>query len=202
MRRCAVAGPEPRGAWSKAVVPGRTKMKSRPIISRSILSLIAMASFWTPLTAAPATQDIALTTPEGRQAPTSTFQGKVVVMFFSGVQDPQCRDEFKTLNSLAERYKGKAVTVSWVSINPPGVMGNDRLKAPCGPPGSVVVLRDATQAAFKRFSKGQNDVPIVVVLDEKGQVHGDPLFGFNPDSDFLNGLAAIVDELLNQANAG
>ena len=70
---------------------------------------------------------------------------------------------------------------------------------PCGPVGSVVVLGDPSQAAFKRFSKNQSQIPTVVILDQKGQLHCDPIGGFNPDSDFVNTLAGIIDSLLSQA---
>jgi peroxiredoxin len=170
-------------------------MKSKLSISRSILAMIIAACLAAPVALG---QDTAFTTPSGQQVTLSSLQGKVVIMFFSGVQDPQCRDEFKALNALAERYAGKSVSFCWVSISPVNAVSNDRLKAPCGPPGSVTVLRDPSQAAFKRLCKNQNEIPTVVVLDQKGQVRGDPISGFNPDSDFVNTLAGIVDSLLSQ----
>jgi len=141
-------------------------------------------------------QDTAFITPAGQQMTVSSMQGKVAVMIFSGTQDPQCGDEFKVLNNLGERYNGKPVIFCWVSINPASAVTNDRLKAPCGPVGSVIVLRDPSQAAFKRFSKNQAQVPTVIILDQKGQVQGEPIGGFNPDSDFVNTLGGIIDSLL------
>jgi hypothetical protein len=143
-------------------------------------------------------QDAGFTTPAGQQVPLSSMQGKVTTLFFSGTQDPQCRDEFKALNSLAERFTGKPVSFCWVSVNTMSSASNDRLKEPCGPIGSVVVLRDPAQAIFKRLAKNQSQIPTLVILDQKGQVYGDPIAGFNPDSDFVNTLAGIIDSLLAQ----
>lgn len=172
------------------------RMQSKPSICASILVAAIAAGLMAPAVLA---QDIAFTTPAGQQVTLSGMQGKVVVMFFSGTQDPQCRDEFKALDALAERYSGKPVTFCWVGINPISAVSNDRLKAPCGPVGSVVVLRDPSQAAFKRICKNQTQIPTVAIMDQKGQVHGDPIGGFNPDSDFVNTLAGIIDSLLSQA---
>jgi len=159
-----------------------------------VVSIVAVCLLVSPALS----QDLAFTTPAGQQVTLSSMQGKVVVMFFSGIQDPQCRDEFKVLNNLAERYAGKPVAFYWVAINPLNSASNDRLKAPCGPVGSVIVLRDPAQAAFKRFSKNQSQIPTVVILDQKGALRCDPFAGFNPDSDFVNTLAGIVDSLLAQ----
>ena len=170
-------------------------MRSKALNYGSILGaltaicLMAPAALW---------QDLAFATPAGEPVTLSSMQGKVVVMFFSGTQDPQCRDEFKALNGLAERYRARPVSFCWVSINPVGSVSNDRLKAPCGPVGSVTVLRDPSQSALKRFAKNQSTIPTVVILDDKGNVHGDPISGFNPDPDFANTLAGIIDSLLSQ----
>jgi peroxiredoxin len=170
-------------------------MVSKRSIRKSILFLILAAG----LLARPAlAQDIVFSNAAGQQVTLSSMQGKVVVMIFSGTQDPQCRDEFKALNGLVERYSGKPVSLCWVSINPASAVSNDRLKAPCGPVGSVIVLRDTGQAAFKRFSRNQSQIPTVVILDQKGSIYGDPIGGFNPDSDFVNTLAGIIDGLLAQ----
>jgi thiol-disulfide isomerase/thioredoxin len=143
-----------------------------------------------------AQQDLTFVTPGGQSLSMSGMRGKVVVLLFGGVQDPQCRDEFKALESLSERYQGKDVSIYWVSVNTPAEASNERLKSPCGPAGSVVILRDQNQAAFKRFSGRQ--LPTIVVLNQSGEVYGQPRGGFNPNSDFINDMAAIIDSLLSQ----
>ena len=98
-------------------------------------------------------QEIIFSRPDGGAVPLSGLRGKVVVVVFSGIQDPQCREEFKALDSLAERFQGKDVSVVWVSINSEAEASNQKLATPCGPVNRVVVLRDVNQTAFKRFRR-------------------------------------------------
>ena len=123
------------------------------------------------------------------------MRGQVVILLFASTQDPQCRDEFKALEALSERYRGKSVSIYWVGLDPASI-GNDKLKSPCGPAGSIPVLRDQSRAAFKRFSGRSRQLPTVVVLDQQGQLPVQPRGGFNPDSDFINDIAAVIDSLL------
>ncbi len=160
------------------------------------LVLIAVMTCAVATTASAQQQDLSFVTPDGQAISLSSLRGKVAVLLFGGVQDPQCKDEFKALQSLAERYQDKGVSIYWVSINSPAEAANDKLKNPCGPAGSVVVLRDQNQAAFKRF--GGRQLPTIVVLNQQGEIHGQPRRGFNPNSDFVNDLAAVIDGLLNQ----
>jgi peroxiredoxin len=145
-----------------------------------------------------AQQDMSFVTPDGQTVTLSGLRGKVVILLFGGVQDPQCRDEFKALESLAERYQGKDVHIYWVSVNPASEVSNSQLKNPCGPVSSVVVLRDQNQAAFKRFSSKVAQLPTIVVLNKQGEAQGQPRGGFNPNSDFINDLAAMIDSLLTK----
>ena len=164
----------------------RTKAIS---ITASLIALMFLG------VAASAQQDITFTTPSGSTVTTASLRGRVVVLLFAGTQDPQCRDEFKALGSLSDRYRGKPVNIYWVSIDPASVP-NDKLNSPCGPTGSVGVLRDETRAAFKRFSGKPPQLPTIVVLSQQGQPQGSPRAGFNPDSDLINDLAAVIDGLL------
>jgi peroxiredoxin len=145
-----------------------------------------------------AQQDMNFVTPDGQTVTLSGLRGKVVILLFGGVQDPQCRDEFKALESLAERYQGKDVHIYWVSVNPVNEVSNAQLKNPCGPVSSVVVLRDQNQAAFKRYSGKRAQLPTIVVLNQQGEAQGQPRGGFNPNSDFINDLAAMIDSLLSK----
>lgn len=145
-----------------------------------------------------AQQDMSFVTPDGQTITLSGLRGKVIVLLFGGVQDPQCRDEFKALESLAERYQGKDVHIYWVSVNPANEVSNAQLKNPCGPVSSVVVLRDQNQTAFKRYSGKRAQLPTIVVLNQQGEAQGQPRGGFNPNSDFINDLAAMIDSLLSK----
>jgi peroxiredoxin len=164
-----------------------------------IKAVVAAAAIIASLSAAAgAQQDYTFLTPDGKAVSVSGLRGKVVVLLFGGVQDPQCRDEIKALESLAERYQGKDVSVYWVSINSAGEASNEQLKNACGPVSSVLLLRDNNQAAFKRYSGKQAQLPTVIVLNQQGQPQGQPRGGFNPNSDFVNDLAAIIDSLLKK----
>ena len=163
--------------------------KTRALASAIIMTLCLGVT-------AGAQQDLTFMTPDGETVTLSGARGKVVVMLFGGVQDPQCREEFKALESLAERYRGKDVMIYWVSVDSASEANNDRLRAPCGPTGSVVVLRDQNRAAFKRYSSKVAQLPTIVVLNPQGEVYGQPRGGFNPNSEFINDLSAIIDRLL------
>lgn len=166
-------------------------IKLRAIIAAiTIISSIAATAV--------AAQDLSFSTPAGQNVSLSGDRGKVVVLLFSGVQDPQCREGLKALEALADRYQGKAVKVYWVSVNPASEVTNDQLKNPCGVATSIPVLRDTNQAAFKRFSGKRAQLPTIVVLDRQGSPYGQPRGGFNPNSDFINDLAQVIDSLLQR----
>ena len=141
-------------------------------------------------------QDLSFSTPGGQAVTLSSLRGNVVVLLFSGVQDPQRREGLKALESLADRYQGKNVKVYWVSVNPATEVTNDQLKNVSGAATSVSVLRDTNQTAFKRFSGKLAQLPTIVVLDREGNPFGQPRGGFNPNSDFINDLGSIIDRLL------
>src|SRR5262249_55848658 len=143
-------------------------------------------------------QELAFATPEGAAVSVANWRGRVVVLMFSGVQDPQCKDEFKALGSLADRYQGRPVSIYWISINSEREAGNDRLRRPCGDPGSVSVLRLGDLGAFKKIAGKTQSLPTLIVLNKQGQPFGQPRTGFNPNSDFVNDLAEMVDSLLSQ----
>jgi thiol-disulfide isomerase/thioredoxin len=159
---------------------------------------IVIGFAWISMLGASAQQDLTFSTTGAQTVALSQLRGKVVVLMFAGIQDPQCRDEFKALGSLIERYRGKQVNIYWVSVNPPGIASEDRLRALCGPAGPVPILLDVNQAAFKRLAGPSAQLPTLVILDQSGKLHGRPRGGFNPDSDFVNQVAAIIDELLER----
>jgi peroxiredoxin len=140
-------------------------------------------------------QDLSFSTPEGQTVTLSSLRGNVVVLLFSGVQDPQRRDGLKALTSLTERYRDKSVKVFWVSVNSVSEVSNDQLKIVST---SVPILRDTNQAAFRRFSGKVAQLPTIVVLDRQGNPFGEPRGGLNPNSDFINDLGSIIDGLLQR----
>ena len=161
-------------------------------------TIIVAAAIITCVAATASAQDFSFSTPSGQTLSLSSMRGNVVVLLFSGVQDPQRREGLKALDSLAERYQGKEVKFCWVSVNSASEVTNDQLKTLAGTAGSISVLRDANQAAFKRFSGKQAQLPTIAVLDRQGNPFGQPRGGFNPNSDFINDLASIIDILLQR----
>jgi peroxiredoxin len=138
-------------------------------------------------------QELTFSTPENQSVTLSSMRGTVVVMLFSGLQDPQRREGLKALADLAQRFQDKNVKVYWVSINSTSEATNDQLKSITN---SVPVLRDGNQAAFKRFSGKTAQLPTIVLLDRQGNPVGQPRGGINPNSDFINNLASTIDGLL------
>jgi peroxiredoxin len=147
----------------------------------------------TLVVAANAQQNVAFVSPAGETVSLASLRGKVVVLLFGGVSDPQCRDEFKALQALADKYPASKVEVFWVSIDSAQTT-NDQLKAPCGPAGSVKIVRDTNRAGFKQF--GAKQLPTIVILDKQGNVAGQPRGGFNPNSAFVNSMVDVIDGLL------
>jgi peroxiredoxin len=153
------------------------------------ISLTIMLSIGATVSA----QELTFSTSENQSVTLSSMRGNVVVMLFSGVQDPQRREGLKALADLAQRFQDKNVKVYWVSINSTSEATNDQLKSITN---SVPVLRDGNQAAFKRFSGKTAQLPTIVLLDRQGNPVGQPRGGINPNSDFINNLASTIDGLL------
>lgn len=158
---------------------------------RFVVSLLAVAAF--AASSAAAQGNASFTTPDGQSLSLASLRGKVTVLVFGGVNDPQCRDEFKALDALAQRFAGKNAAFYWVSIDPTSVT-DAQVKAPCGPTYGVKILRDPSRAAFKQF--GGRQLPTIVVLNPQGGVEGQVRGGFNPNTDFINHIADVIDGLL------
>ncbi len=166
-----------------------TRLRTNAVGFAAILSIAAIAS----------AQDFSFATPSGQTVTLSSLRGNVVVLLFSGVQDPQRREELAALEKLAkDRYAGKNVKILWVSVSPANEMTNDQLNSLSSSAPSISVVRDTNQAAFKRFSGKVAQLPTIVVLDREGSAFGQPRGGFNPNSDFSNDLGSIIDRLLQR----
>jgi peroxiredoxin len=162
---------------------------------------IVIATRGSAITATP--QDLKLLTASGQTVSTASLRGKIVVLLFSGIQDPQCRYEFEALSSLAERYRDKAVRIYWVSIDRITDLELQKIRQDCGPTSAISIVGDPRGAAFKRFiqeSDTRPQLPTVVILDGQGQMYGQPRGGFNPNNDFVNDIAAVLDKLLRKDN--
>lgn len=141
-----------------------------------------------------AQEDFSFTSTSGQRISVASLRGKVIVLMFSSTQDPQCRSEFKALQSLNSRYLNKGVSVFWVNIG--GATRPDQQKSSCGQPGDIQVLQDSGEAAYKHFSPGVRQLPTIVVLDKQGKPEGKAIGGFSNEADFVTDVSAIVDSLL------
>ena len=125
------------------------------------------------------------------------LRGRVAVLLFGGLADPQSPEELPALQRLANRYEGRGVEVVWVSVDPTSVPDADltAYAARYGYRGRV--LRDPSGGTLRSYSTGKRpQLPTIVVLDTAGTVAGRPIAGFDRDSDLVNKIAAIVDPLL------
>ena len=157
-------------------------------------ALLAVAIFTTTgATTGNGQGNATFTSPDGQPVSLAELRGKVAVLVFGAVNDPQCRDEFRALDALAQRFKDKNAAFFWVSVDPAAV-SDAQVKSPCGPTYGVKILRDPSRAAFKQF--GGKQLPTIVVLDPRGGVEGQVRGGFNPNTDFINHIADVINGLL------
>lgn len=164
------------------------------ILYAAVLALILSPA----INSQPGGQEFPLSTLGGGSLSTASLQGRVIVLMFSGLQDPQCRDEFKALETLSERYQGRPVSVYWVSVNTPAEASDEKLRRPCGVATSITVLRLNDVNALKRISGRGASLPTLVVLNKQGQLFGQARSGFNPNTDFVNDLSQMIDSLLSK----
>jgi hypothetical protein len=125
------------------------------------------------------------------------LRGRVTVLLFGGLVDPQSPEELPLLQRLANRYDGRGVEVVWVSVDPSSVSDGELTAYAAKNGFRGRVLRDASGSVLRTYSPGKRpQLPTIVVLDPSGAVAGRPMGGFDRDADLVNKIAAIVDPLL------
>jgi hypothetical protein len=123
--------------------------------------------------------------------------GKILVLAFSSVDDPQAREELEVLGSLGERYSGRNVEVGWVSID--GRKVTDAQLAEFVKAGGYTgrVMRDPDGAVFRTLpSAGRRVLPTIVILDVNGAPAAHPMEGFDADADVAAILSETIDRLV------
>ena len=135
---------------------------------------------------------------DGSTVDASQLRGRVTVLFFGGVLDPQSPEELPVLQQLSERYTGRNVDVIWVSLDPEGQVTNAALAQFAKKNGfSGRVMRDPTGLVLGSLSTGRRpQLPTVVVLDAAGTLASRPVGGFDREAAFVNRLTKIIDPLL------
>jgi hypothetical protein len=136
---------------------------------------------------------------------TDAVRGRVSVVAFGGVLDPQSPEVLPILQRLSDRYASRGVAVIWVSIDPssPGPTGavSDADLAgyavKYGFKGSV--LRDPSRSGLRAVNTGRRpQLPTFVVLDAGGTVVGSPIPGFDREADLVNQIASTLDRVLGR----
>jgi len=124
------------------------------------------------------------------------MRGRVVVLVFGGVVDPQSPEELPVLQQLANRYDGRGVDVYWVSLDPAGTPDAQLTQFAASNGYRGAILRDSGDILRSVSAGRKPQLPTIVVLDKTGAVAGKPIGGFDRDVDVVSQLSAVVDPLL------
>jgi len=143
------------------------------------------------------------------QGPTGTFRttgggtlavagmrGRVAVLLFGGMVDPQSPEELPVLQQLANRYQGRDVDVYWVSLDPAGTPDAQLTQFAASNGYRGAILRDSGDILRSVSGGRKPQLPTIVVLDKTGAVAGKPIGGFDRDVDIVARLSAVIDPLL------
>jgi hypothetical protein len=163
---------------------------------KSILAAAAALSLLLSASAFGQTPSGTLRGTDGKTVAVDQLHGRVTVLMFGGILDPQSPEELPVLQRLATRYASRA-DVYWVSLDAERQATDAQLTAFATANGfRGGVLRDLSGSVLRSVSTGKPQLPTVVVLDANGALAGRPVAGFDRDADFVNQLAAILDKLV------
>jgi hypothetical protein len=132
----------------------------------------------------------------GASVPVAGMRGRVVVLMFGGMVDPQSPEELPALERLAARYQGRGVDVYWVSLDPATTADAALVDFAARNGYHGAILRDGGDVLRSAGAGKRPQLPTVVVLDKNGAVAGQPVGGFDRDVDFVATLGAPIDPLL------
>jgi hypothetical protein len=124
------------------------------------------------------------------------MRGRVVVLAFGGIVDPQSPEELPVLQQLANRYQGRGVDVYWISLDPAATSDAALTQFAAGHGYRGAILRDSGDVLRSVSAGRKPQLPTLVVLDKAGAVAGKPIGGFDRDVDVVAQLAAVIDPLL------
>lgn len=134
---------------------------------------------------------------DGSSSSVETLRGRVTVLLFGGILDPQSPDELPALQRISERYSGGSVDVMWVSLDDASVTDEALLKFARGNGFTGRVLRDESGRVLGSASAGRRpQLPTVIVIDKTGTVAGKPVGGFDREATFADRLAKLIEPLL------
>jgi hypothetical protein len=137
-----------------------------------------------------------LRTTGGGSMTIAQMHGRVVVLLFGGIVDPQSPDELPVLQRLASRYQGRGVDVYWVSLDPSATSDAQLADYAAKNGYHGAILRDSGDVLHSLGAGKRAQLPTIVVLDKSGAISSRPIGGFDRDVDLVSQLAAVIDPLL------
>ncbi|MEP6708370.1 MAG: TlpA disulfide reductase family protein [Pyrinomonadaceae bacterium] len=144
--------------------------------------------------------DFSMRSIDGQTVTSESLRGEVVVLAFGASWLPLSRAQLQGVRKLADEYSDRGVVVYFVSTESENEKSknfatDEQLRAFAQKYGlKVTVLRDPDGQISKKF--GIDQLPSIVILDKQGNVHGDPIRGFDPSGNLANQLASRLDKIL------
>lgn len=182
-------------------------LKKSPRLTR-VLTLSLTFVLCAVALAAPAQAPVEfrLRTADGGEISSEMVRGDVVVLAFGASWLPQTllRDQVRDVQELADEFGARHVRVYWVSTDSDkaqskNFVSDEQLRTFAGKNGlKVAVLRDPDGALFKRMGVANNQLPAIVILNQRGEVSVPTIGGIDPSRKIVEALAPRLNALLGQ----
>ena len=182
-------------------------LKKSPLLTR-VLTLSLTFVLCAVALAAPAQAPVEfrLRTADGGEISSEMVRGDVVVLAFGASWLPPAlvRDHMRDVQGLADEFGQRQVRVYWVSTDSDkaqskNYVSDEQLRAFARKNGlKVAVLRDPDGALFKRMGVANNQLPAVVILDQRGQVSAPTIGGSDPSRKLVDAITPRLNTLLGQ----
>ena len=179
--------------------------KRRPVFALALALLLAAASLVAPATRAQTALDFKLRTTDGGEITSEMVRGDVVVLAFgSSLLGPLSKQQVQGVQELADQFGERDVRVYWVTTDSDktgskNFASDEHLRGFARKNGlKVAALRDPDGALFKRFGVAGNQLPAIVILDQKGAVSVPTIGGLDPSRKLVDALSPRLNTLLGQ----
>jgi peroxiredoxin len=184
-------------------------LKKTPRLSRTLtlslsFALFAVALVVTPKGSAQVPVEFRLRAADGGEISSEMLRGDVVVLAFGATWLPLSKDQVRGVQELADEFGGRQARVYWVSTDSDkpqskNYASDEQLRAFARKHGlKVAVLRDPDGALFKRLGVAGNQLPAIVILDQRGQVSVPTIGGLDPTRKLVDVLTPRLNSLLGQ----
>ena len=141
---------------------------------------------------------------DGGEITSEMLRGDVVVLAFGAAWLPLSKDQVRSVQELAEEFGERDVRVYWVATDSDktgskNFASDEQLRGFARKHGlKVAALRDPDGALFKRFGVAGNQLPAIVILDQKGAVSVPTIGGLDPSRKLVDALSPRLNTLLGQ----